>query len=168
MKRFFDDCTTLDALKKCYKAAAMKYHPDRGGDEETMKAINAEYERRFEELKNSQNTQAAADATGETRATKESAGDFIKIHDHLLKLDGLEIELCGRWLWIGGNTKPHKEKLKACGCRWSNSKKLWYWHFAEDGDRWHRGNKSMNQIRRKYGSTRFDADAEEPVAAITA
>lgn len=74
MKRFFDDCTTLDALKKCYKAAAMKYHPDRGGDEETMKAINAEYERRFEELKNSQNTQAAADATGETRATKESAG----------------------------------------------------------------------------------------------
>lgn len=99
---------------------------------------------------------------------KESAGDFIMILDHLLKLDGLEIELCGRWLWIGGNTKPHKEKLKACGCRWSNSKKLWYWHFAEDGDRWHRGNKSMNQIRRKYGSTRFDADAEEPVAAITA
>ena len=110
----------------------------------------------------------AADATGETRATKESAGAFIMILDHLLKLDGLEIELCGRWLWIGGNTKPHKEKLKACGCRWSNSKKLWYWHFAEDGDRWHRGNKSMNQIRRKYGSTRFDADAEEPVAAITA
>ena len=168
MKHFFDDCTTLNALKKCYKAAAMKHHPDRGGDEETMKAINSEYAARFEELKNSQNTQAAADTTGKTRATKESAGDFILILDHLLKMDGLEIELCGRWLWIGGSTKIHKEELKACGCRWSNSKKLWYWHFAEDGDHWHRGNKPMSQIRRKYGSTRFGADAEEPVAAITA
>ena len=106
-------------------------------------------------LKRSQNEQAAEDTTGRTHATTESAGDFIAIIAALLKLDGLEIELCGRWLWIGGNTREHKEALKAAGCRWSSTKKLWSWHFAEDGV-YHRGkSKSMAEIRSKYGSTSF-------------
>ncbi len=28
MTKFFESCKTLDDLKKAYKAAAMKYHPD--------------------------------------------------------------------------------------------------------------------------------------------
>jgi len=155
MTKYFINCKNLDELKKAYKAAAFKNHPDRGGDTATMQAINAEYTARFEVLKRSQNEQAAEDTTGRTRATTETAGDFIAIVNHLLKLDGLEIELCGRWLWIGGDTKKHKEALKACGCRWSQSKKLWSWHYAEEGDKWHRGTKTMAQIRSKYGSTTF-------------
>lgn len=133
MTTYFMNCKNLDELKKAYKAAAMKYHPDMGGDTATMQAINAEYEARFEVLKRSQNEQAAEDATGQTKATTESAGDFIAIVSALLKLDGLEIELCGRWLWIGGETRKHKDALKAAGCRWSSQKKLWSWHYAEDG-----------------------------------
>ena len=159
MTKYFANCKTLDELKKVYKHLAQKHHPDVGGDTRTMQEINAEYAARFEVLKRSQNEQAAEDTTGKARATTESAGDFIGIIDHLLKLDGLEIELCGRWLWIGGETKKHKEALKACGCRWSSSKKLWNWHFAEDGDKWHRGTKSMSQIRSKYGSTTFSRGA---------
>ena len=159
MTTYFINCKTLDELKKSYKAAAMKYHPDMGGDTATMQAINAEYEARFEVLKRSQNTQAAEDTTGRTKATTESAGDFIRIIDQLLKLDGLEIELCGRWLWIGGETMKHKEALKAAGCRWSSTKKMWSWHFAEDGSHWHRGSKTMAQIRSKYGSTTFSREA---------
>lgn len=155
--KFFDSCRTLDELKKAYRAAAMKHHPDRGGDTETMQRINAEYSARFEELKHQQNRAAAEDSTGKTRATSESAGDFIEIINHLLRLDGLEVELCGRWLWIGGETRKHKEALKACGCRWSSTKKLWSWHFAEDGESWSRGRRSMNQIRQKYGSQTFTA-----------
>lgn len=152
---YFDNIKTLDELKKAYKALAVKHHPDVGGDTATMQRINAEYEARFEVLKKQQNTAAAEDASGKTHATQESAGDFIAIINALLKLDGLEIELCGRWLWIGGETKKHKEALKAAGCRWSSSKKLWNWHFAEDGSRWHKGSKTMDQIRNKYGSTTF-------------
>lgn len=155
MTKYFETCRTLDELKKLYKAAAMKHHPDLGGSTATMQAINAEYETRFEVLKRSQNEQAAEDTTGRTRATTENAGDFIAIISHLLRMDGLEIELCGRWLWIGGNTKAHKDELKACGCRWSQTKKLWSWHFREEGDHWHRGKQSMAQIRAKYGSTTF-------------
>ena len=66
MTTYFINCKTLDELKKSYKAAAMKYHPDMGGDTATMQAINAEYEARFEVLKRSQNTQAAEDTTGRT------------------------------------------------------------------------------------------------------
>lgn len=155
MTQFFKNCKTLDELKKAYKAAAMKHHPDMGGDTATMQTINAEYEARFEVLKRSQNEQAAEDTTGRTRATTESAGDFIQIINALLKLDGLAIELCGRWLWIGGETKKHKTALSAAGCRWSGSKKLWYWRFQEDSGHWHKGTKTMAQIRSKYGSTTF-------------
>lgn len=155
MTTYFINCKNLDELKKAYKAAAMKNHPDMGGDTATMQAINAEYSARFEVLKRSQNEQAAEDTTGRTHATTESAGDFIAIIAALLKLDGLEIELCGRWLWIGGNTREHKDALKAAGCRWSSAKKLWSWHFQEDGQRWHKGTKTMAEIRSKYGSTTF-------------
>ena len=155
MTTYFANCRNLDELKKAYKAATMKNHPDMGGDTATMQAINAEYEARFEVLKRSQNEQAAEDTTGKTHATSETAGDFIRIIEALLKLDGLEVELCGRWLWIGGNTLAHKEELKAVGCRWSSSKKLWSWHFQEEGAKWHKGTKTMNEIRSKYGSTTF-------------
>ena len=35
MTKYFVNCKTLDELKKAYKAAAMKYHPDMGGDTAT-------------------------------------------------------------------------------------------------------------------------------------
>ena len=152
---YFESCKTLDELKKAYKALAMKHHPDVGGDTATMQQINAAYEARFEELKRQQNTRAAEDASGQAKATSESAADFIAIINALLHLDGLEIELCGRWLWIGGDTRKHKEALKAAGCRWSSTKKLWSWHHEEAGRQWRRGNTSMAEIRRKYGSTTF-------------
>ena len=113
--KYFTNCSTLDELKKEYRRLAQLFHPDCGGDTATMQRINAEYEARFEELKRQQNTRAAEDTTGKTYATSESAADFIRIIEALLKLDGLEVELCGRWLWIGGETRKHKEALKAAG-----------------------------------------------------
>ena len=154
--KFFNDCQTLDELKKAYRIAAMKHHPDRGGDTATMQAINSEYEVRFEQLKHQHNARAAEDTSGKTRATSENAGDFILIVNELLKLDGIEVELCGRWLWISGDTKPHKDRLKAIGCRWCSKKKLWSWHFEGDGEAFSRGKRTMEQIRNKYGSTRFE------------
>ena len=85
-----------------------------------------------------------------------------------MKMDGLEIELCGRWLWIGGETMKHKEELKACGCRWSSTKRLWSWHFQEDGMKWHKGSKTMAQIRSKYGSTTFTRGAAAGSDALPA
>lgn len=155
MYKYFTNVKTLDDLKKAYRRLAMLHHPDRGGDPEVMKQINNEHDALFEVLKDAHNRSA-----DEFHQTTETAEEFRDIIERLLKLDGLEIELCGSWLWIGGNTKEHKEALKAAGCRWSNNKKLWYWHHAEEGHRWHKGKKSMSEIRAKYGSQTFKAGRE--------
>ena len=128
----------------------MKHHPDHGGDTATMAAINNEYEARFTILKNQHN--ATADEKHQTTETPE---EFINIINTLIKFPGIIVELCGAWLWISGDTKPIKEDLKACGCRWSNNKKMWYWHHPEEGVRWHKGKSTMTDIRNKYGSQTF-------------
>ena len=67
-------------------------------------------------------------------------------------------------LWALQNTT----KTKACGCRWSSTKKLWSWHFQEDGMKWHKGSKTMAQIRSKYGSTTFTRGAAAGSDALPA
>lgn len=152
---YFTNCKTLDELKAEYRRLVKKYHPDMGGDTATMQRINNEHDAKFEELKAAHNKTA-----DEYHQTTETPEEFRDIIEKLIKLDGLEVELCGSWLWIGGNTKEHKEALKAAGCRWSNNKKLWYWHHAEEGSRWHKGNRTMGEIRTKYGSQVFHGNTE--------
>lgn len=153
--KYFKQMATLDELKAEYRRLVKKHHPDCGGDAEIMKAVNNEYEVKFEELKKAHNAKA-----DEKHQTTETPDEFREIIEKLLKLDGLDVELCGSWLWIGGNTREHKDALKAAGCRWSNNKKLWYWHHAEDGSHWHRGKRTMSEIRTKYGSQTFNGSAE--------
>lgn len=160
---YFKDCKTLDDLKKEYRRLAMIHHPDVGGDTETMKAINAEYDRLHNILRDAHNQQA-----DEHHQTTETAEEFRTIIETLLRMDGLEVELCGSWLWIGGNTREHKDELKTAGCRWSSNKKLWYWRHAEDGHRWHKGNKTMAQIRTKYGSQTFRSNGARHLEEATA
>lgn len=161
--KYFINVTTLDELKKQYRRLAMIHHPDVGGDLETMKAINAEYDEMHEILKAAHNQQA-----DEHHQTTETPDEFRDIVERLLRMHGLEVELCGSWLWIGGNTREHKDELKAAGCRWSSNKKLWYWHHAEEGRKWHKGGKTMNQIRNKYGSQTFRSGGAERLAEATA
>lgn len=153
--KYFTNCSTLDELKKEYRRLVMIFHPDCGGSTEAMQQVNADHDAMFELLKKSHN--ASADEAHQTTETPE---EFRAIITALLKLDGLEVELCGSWLWIGGNTRENKEALKAAGCRWSKNKKLWYWHHAEDGAHWSRGKKSIGEIRSKYGSQVFRGGAE--------
>ena len=164
--KYFMNCKTLDELKREYRRLSKIHHPDCGGDEETMKAINNEHDEVFEILKSQQNTRAKADPTGKTKYTTETPEEFRRVVETLLKLD-LTVELCGSWLWISGDTKPQKEKLKAVGCRWSSSKKMWYWRHQEDGCSWSKGKKTMGEIRTKYGSQTFKANRESYAAPAT-
>lgn len=150
MAQFFKDVNTLEELKREYRRLVMIHHPDHGGDTATMQAINAEHDALFDALKAKHN--AEHDAEHQTTETPE---EFREIIEALLRMDGVEVELCGSWLWIGGNTRAHKDALKAAGCRWSSSKKLWYWRHAEDAHRWHRGRSTIGEIRTKYGSQYF-------------
>lgn len=148
--KFFTNCTTLDELKKEYRRLAMLHHPDHGGDTATMQAINGEYSETFARLKDQHN--ATAD---EAHQTTEAPEEFIAIISQLLRFPGLTVELCGSWLWVTGDTYSIKDQLKAAGCRWSSSKKSWYWYHPEEGHRWHKRTASMAEIRTKYGSQTY-------------
>lgn len=168
---YFNNCLTLDHLKKEYRRLVMLHHPDKGGDTATMQAINNEHDARFEVLKAQQNTRAEADTTGKTKHVDETAEEFREILEILIHLDGLEIELCGSWLWISGETRQHKDALKESGCRWSNNKKMWYWHPTEAPGGWKKGRSySIGEIRTKYGTERITGAGEvnQRIAGATA
>ena len=151
---------TLNELKQLYRAFGLEFHPDHGGSEEAMKQINIQFTWLFEGLKNKQNEEATrAHDTGNWAGystTTETPEEFIDIISKLDQIQGIIVELCGRWLWISGNTKDNREALKACGCRWSTNKKMWYWRHEEDFCKKHSSNSlDIEEIRAQYGSQRM-------------
>ena len=68
--KYFTTCTTLDELKKEYRRLAMANHPDHGGDEATMKAINAEYDAVFPAFKLAYNRTAETPTTETAQSTR--------------------------------------------------------------------------------------------------
>lgn len=166
--RYFDKCRCAEDLKELYRELAMANHPDRGGDLETMKAINAEFDTAFERLKDIHRSikDDAEDNPYYTaqKSTTETAGEFRDIIEALLRMDGITVELIGRWIWVTGNTKEYKDTLKAMGFKWAAKKQAWSWHKAEDGSR-SRGKYSMDQIRARYGATQYEAEERKQITA---
>lgn len=158
MNKYFKNVDCIEELKKQYFALAKKYHSDiTGGNDEIMKEINnqyAELHRRYKDVHRSfKEDKEEKTYTAET-STAETPEDFITIVMNLLNL-GLNVELCGRWLWISGETMPHKDKLKALGCRWCGGKKMWSWHYPEDSSRPHKKAWNIEKIRNTYGSQTY-------------
>ena len=153
--KYLKDIKTLEELKKAYRKLAMKLHPDLGGSTEEMQILNAEYEKLFARVKDIHTNK---DGQEYRKATNEAPQDFIKIINELLKLNGIRIEAIGRFLWVSGDTKAHKDKLKELGLKWHNKKSCWY--LAPEGYR-RRGNQeySMDDIRGLYG-VQYDEETD--------
>ena len=127
------------ATKLAYRKACFKYHPDRNpGGEEMMKAVNLA----FEVLKDFEGN------------LDQSATDYpdqmMQALNLVTSLIGLDIEVCGSWIWVGGNTKQHKAQLKEAGFWWAKKKLKWYFR-PEDYRSSSRGSCSMEDIREIHG-----------------
>lgn len=152
--KYFTEARTLEDVKAIYKKVARQLHPDCNPGKDTTAAFQefqAEYEAAFERCKN---IHLNKDGEEYTKETTETAAEFAGIINALLKLDGLVIELCGSWLWITGNTKEHKDSIKALGFKWSKNKAAWYFHF-EPYRKHSRKSVSLEKIRFMYGSQKF-------------
>lgn len=151
MNKYFSNCKTCEELKKAYRNAVKRLHPDNGGDPEEFKAMQAAFSELFEKLKN-----VHENASGETyeKATTETAREFMDIIEKLLHLDGVEVEICGSWLWVSGNTFPHREALKSLHFGFSKKKAAWYFH-REPYKKHSRRDFSLDQIREMFGAEKI-------------
>ena len=153
---YFANCTTLEELKATYKKLALQYHPDRpNGDLEIMKAINLQYEKAFELLKDTHKTK---EGKAYRKTTNEAPTDFIDLINQLLRMDGIHIEVIGCFIWISGDTKPHKEVLKTLGFRWHTAKKMWY-KAPQDYKKYTNKKYSIEEVLNMYG-VQFEADGK--------
>ena len=157
MKYLSESIRTLEELKKAYHQLCLKLHPDVGGSDEEMKILNAEYEQLFERVKN-----IHVNKDGETyeRETTETPEAFQWLIAELLKLDGIEIEIIGCFVWVTGDTKPHKERLKALGFRWHSKKHCWY-KSPEGYRHWGKGEYTMDEIRGMYTSVKIPKNPQQ-------
>lgn len=159
--KYFAEVKNVKELKKQYHKLVLKNHPDRGGDNEKMVAIVLEYEWALENLFDQDGNRKAAGSTGTSYAA--ASDEFREILDKLMQFDGLELEICGDWIWIRGNTREIKDQIKALGCWWANKKKCWYWRPA-DYVKTSKKEWSMKKIRDRFGSESFGSKGKTLIA----
>lgn len=144
--KYFKNVGTLEELRREYKRFVKENHPDNGGSVEAIKNINVEYEQLFKVLKNN-------DKNGKTEHTKYNMAEdkmLRNVINNIINFN-INIEICGSWIWVSGNTYGCKTELKQNGFHWASKKKMWYWHNPEEQVRGN-GKATMDDIRSKYGS----------------
>jgi len=140
---------TAEEVKKMYRQLAKQYHPDNGGDTQEMAELNNEYHELWNKLKN-----VHVNVKGEQyeRETNETPEEFINLINTLMGLEGIIIEVIGCFVWVSGDTKPHKETLKMLKFRWHSKKSMWYLAPKDYKNR-SRKDYSMDEIRTMYGTS---------------
>ena len=126
-------------------------HPDRGGHGETMKAVNAEYDMLFPILKDIHKNRDGETYTARQESA-ETSEHFKTLIDELMRMDNIVIEVIGCFVWVTGDTKPHKDKLKALKFQWHTKKIAWYLK-PEDYKKRSRKDYALDEIRAMYGTS---------------
>lgn len=146
---------TIDDIKLAYRKSCSVYHPDRNpAGLEMMKLVNAAYKA----LDNYIPTNIDEDAEN------ANYGDALNAALNSIINLGLHIEVCGSWIWVSGDTRPHKEILKSSNFKWAPKKAMWHFRPAE----WKslsRGKYTMDQIREKHGSQVIKTKSFAQIAA---
>ncbi|MBI5031200.1 MAG: J domain-containing protein [Chloroflexi bacterium] len=158
---YFAGCNTAEQVKIEYRRLCKLWHPDLGTQEEApmrtakMQEINAAYAQasakyRQEEMREKARQQNRPEPNEQDYADAAAVDEGIRqAIEQIITLDGLEIEICGLWVWVGGETKKHKEQLKTAGYRWSPKKTKWHFDGVPAGGY---RNFTMDEIRGRYGS----------------
>lgn len=155
--KYFNNCKTIDDVKKTYRKLAKELHPDNPttGDTEAFKAMQKEYEAAFDRFKNVHEAQNGGTYYKEST---ETADMFRNVIDKIIHLNNCTIEIVGSWIWVTGDTFNSKVILKDAGFMWASKKKAWYWHSPEEAVAKH-SKMSLDEIKEKYGFTAVKTQA---------
>jgi hypothetical protein len=136
----------IDQLKKEYFKLAKLYHPDAGGTKEQFQELQNEYEKLLKNIIN------GSSLSSEQKKNEFEIDKAIRdIIDSIISLQGINIELVGKWLWISGNTYAVKNELKKAGLIYIKKDNTPYWVYKGSMSRG-KGNLSIDEIKQKYGS----------------
>jgi hypothetical protein len=136
----------LDQTKVKFRELAHIHHPDKGGDGEKMKQLITSYKEHLQTLERDQNPKD--DKPFDYQIEKELI-DKIEV---FASIQGIVIELIGKWIWVSGDTKTIKDQLKENGFRYATKKQLWYFRQEDQAQKFHKSGISIDEIRSKYGS----------------
>lgn len=155
----------IDALKKEYYKLAKKYHPDAGGTKEQFQNLQKEYENLLNKL-----------LTGSKLSEEQKANEIIldeairEIINNIIYLETISVEVIGKWLWIGAASgynfdTPTYNALKSAGLSYIKKagRPFMVYRGIESKSR---GNLSMEEIRKKYGSAKFEAGKGRLISGI--
>ncbi|EGK3594727.1 TPA: J domain-containing protein [Escherichia coli] len=140
---------TEQDVKKAYKQAALKFHPDRNPvGAEMMKAVNAAFDFLMENIDRLNTAQSADD-----NDSYNFGEELENVLNALQSMTGVIFEVAGNWIWISGDTKAHKDAIKALGCKWASKKQMWFYRPDEYKASRNRKEHSIDEIREMYGTT---------------
>jgi hypothetical protein len=148
--KHFNDCKTIEEVKARYKKLAKENHPDLGGDTATMQEINKEYAFACAYILKGENLSAE-----ETNHKIKMSEQYRQAIEQIINRPGIIIEVVGFWIWVTGNTYAVKKELKAAGFFFASKKLAWY--FRSDEYKTKGGKKTLEEIRRKYGSEKVNS-----------
>lgn len=153
---------TSEELKKLYRTLAMEHHPDRGGNDEVMKAINNEFDELYKKLKDIHTT-----ATGETYTAKkestETAQAWRETLGAIIHLEGVIIEIVGSFIWLTGNTYIHKDIIKSQGFKFSSKKVAWY-KAPENYKKSSNKQFTLDELKNLFGSQTVNTEQQARIA----
>ena len=148
---YFQHITDTADLKAAYRQLCKQYHPDKGGSTQQMQAINNDYEAAMTRLLNAKpDEEYGENKWYKSRAEEAEVEARVRAAvEKIAHLDGLDIEIVGAWVWVGGDTRTHKDALKAADYWFMGKRKMWAFKgkFSRG-----RSNTSMEELREKYGS----------------
>ena len=156
---YFNECSTVNEVKAQYKSLAKKFHPDMNIDSDTtiiMQEINKEYS--FAIAKAIKSDKGEKFTAQEVEAEILNAEEYKNAISAIIHLENINIELCGGWLWVSGNTYPVKSILKDAKFKFASVKKMWYFRSAENATSNFKP-MQIDQIRAKYGSQQISHKA---------
>lgn len=145
--QFFKNIKTKDELRKAFIELLKQHHPDKGGDLETCKALNNEYDFLFKKFNASEYSNV--DSKMSYKEADDLDEEIAKILNSIIGME-VRIEIIGYWIWVSGDTFNYKEYLKELGFRWSSNKKSWYKSMIDTGYRKFSKYKNMDELRENF------------------
>lgn len=154
---------SIDLVKSAYRQACSKYHPDKNpAGLEMMKLINLAKDA-LEGFLNGEQLDNSIKYESEFE-TGQYGEEINKALNAIITL-GLNIEVCGSWVWVSGDTKPHKDILKSSGFKWAPKKEMWHFR-PSDYKSFNRGTWEMDKIREKHGSQSIKSKPYQKIGKV--